>query len=265
MERSKAIQRINSKRVLHNARNDAGDHTNPQPRRRVWPGLVAVSTLLVGVATVLLHLLGMVVHRTYLAQWDIESALFPKSTDWLLLNGYYGVWNGFAMLFTNMVNNFHWLAVGVIALVIYIRLLTSAWNPFAFAGESMAWLQRLPNWLRRVGFWISIGTLIAALLVPLTLVLFLLIGVPANTGKLIGEAIFKSHLKEVTKGCSASKLRCIQVIKSDMPIRTGFVLDVSTTHLAYFDTDLNRARAIPIEGLEMRALLAPAAHHGLNK
>ncbi|MGQ3196320.1 MAG: hypothetical protein ACT6UH_17055 [Hydrogenophaga sp.] len=228
--------------------------------RRVWPKLLAASTVIVGMSTVLLHFLGMVVHRTYLAAWSVNSTQFPKSTDWLLLNGYYGIWNGLAMLFVALVANFHWLVLGVVTLLIYVRLLTSPWDPFTYLGAKLSKLQRLPQWVRRLGLWISVGMLIAAFLIPITLVLFLLIGIPATTGKVIGEEIFESHLKEVSKGCMQAKVKCIHIFKNDVPMGTGLVLDTSTTHLAYYDTDLNRARTVPLDGLEIRAFHAPKSH-----
>ncbi len=228
--------------------------------RRVWPKLLAASTVTVGMSTVLLHFLGMVVHRAYLAAWSVNSTQFPKSTDWLLLNGYYGIWNGLAMLFLALLANFHWIALGVITLLIYVRLLTSPWDPFAYFGAKISKLKRLPQWVRRLGLWISMGVLIAAFLIPITLVLFLLIGIPAQTGKLIGEEIFASQLKEVSKGCEQAKVKCIQIFKNDAPIGTGFVLDTSTTHLAYYDTGLSRARTVPLDGLEIRSFHAPKSH-----
>lgn len=111
--------------------------------RRVWPKLLAASTVTVGMSTVLLHFLGMVVHRAYLAAWSVNSTQFPKSTDWLLLNGYYGIWNGLAMLFLALLANFHWIALGVITLLIYVRLLTSPWDPFAYFGAKISKLRKV--------------------------------------------------------------------------------------------------------------------------
>lgn len=229
------------------------------PPHRIWPGLLAASTLLVGMSTVLLHLLGMEVHRTYMAAWDITSTQFPKSTDWLLLNGYHGVRNAIAMLFTVMVANFLWLVIGGVTFALYVRLLASRWDPFSYTSAKLNWLRHLPNWLRRLGLWIFAGTLISVLIVPVTLALFLLIGIPAQVGKIVGEEIFQNHLREISKGCQILRSGCIQVFKEGAPISTGFVLDISTTHLAYFDTGLSRARVVPIDGLEIRALRAPSS------
>ena len=205
----------------------------------------------------ILHLLGLVVHQTYLAAWNISSAPFPKSTDWLLLNGYYGVWSGLAMLFSTLLKNFLWIAIGATLLLLYFRLLFSSWNPFTFVSEKLSWLQHCPAWLKRIGLWVSAGTLMAALLIPLTLVLFFLIGMPAQFGNTIGKEIFERHFKDFSKGCEASKGSCIQVLKNGDSIGTGYLLDSSSTHFAYYDTQLKRARVIPMEGLEIRAWREP--------
>jgi hypothetical protein len=255
--KSGAIRQIRTVRPSASSQEVTDTDIDYPKRPLAWPGFLAVTTVLVATATVLLHLLGMEVHRTYLAAWNINSTQFPKSTDWLLLNGYHGVWNGIAMLFLAMVQNFHWWVAGAITFVFYVWLLTSAWNPFSDLGEKFSWIQNLPNWLRRLGLLISVGTLMSALLVPITLALFILIGIPAQTGSAIGEKIFESHYKQISKGCAVSKSRCIQILKNGTPHSSGFVLDVSATHLAYFDTGLLRARAIPLEGIEIRAMHLP--------
>lgn len=236
----------------------AGNVETPiKPRPITWPGLLAATTVLVGAATVILHFLGLVVHRTYLTEWSISSTPFPKSTDWLLLNGYYGVWNGLAMLFVAMSKNFLWVFIGATLLLIYLWLLFGSWNPLEKVVKNRSWLQLYPAWLKKVGLWISAGILMTVMLISLTLVLFFLIGTPAQIGRTIGKEIYASHFKDFAKGCEASSASCLQILKNGESIGTGYLLDSSATHLAYYDTQLKRSRVIPIDGLEMRALRSP--------
>lgn len=237
-----------------------GPVTNLKTGPRIWPALIAGSTLMAGVATVLLHLLGVMIHRTYLSEWSISSNQFPKSTDWLLVNGYLGVGNGVAMLFLTMMENLLATAAIVLSVVLYIWLLIIPWNPFSTASKKLSELQRVPKWIQR-GVAAAIVAAIAFIaLIWFTVVLMLLLGLPAQTGKIIGEDTYKRHLMDFSKGCKESKMPCVQVLQSGEVIGTGYVLDGSPTHLAYFDANLHRSRVIPIDGLEIRALRPPSGY-----
>lgn len=195
----------------------------------------------------------MVIHRTYLSAWGVNADQFPKSSDWLLINGYYGSWSGIAMLLLAIIQNFIWVAISAIALTLYIRLLLSSWNPFSITNETPGWLQRLPTWFKRCLSLIAISTGIVVLLFFVVALLFTLIGVPAKVGKAIGQEYVKSNSKDFAKRCEESKTICIEFRKGNEPIGTGYVLDISPTHLAYLDVVLNRARVIPSEGVELRS------------
>lgn len=49
--------------------------------------MLSLSTAIVAAGTVTLHLIGDVRHRFYLKYWGIDASLFPKTTDWILING----------------------------------------------------------------------------------------------------------------------------------------------------------------------------------
>lgn len=222
-----------------------------------WPSLLAVATLIVGASTVLLHLLGVVIHQTYLAAWNIDADQFPKSTDWLLIRGYYGVWNGSAMLLSAVMQNFLLILFSVFGLAAYTRLLFSSWNPFSGANKRLTWMRRLPAWLKSLSLLFLGSLMFASVLIPLTLAFFLLVGVPATVGQVIGEALAASSKADFLMGCERSKRACTQLLKNGEQIGTGYVLDFSTTHLAYLDTEINRGRVLPKDGLEIRSMRPP--------
>jgi len=58
-----------------------------------WRTATAIATASVGVGAVLLLAIGSIRHNVFLAQIGMDADLFPKSTDWLMLYGFYGVFN----------------------------------------------------------------------------------------------------------------------------------------------------------------------------
>lgn len=230
-----------------------------QPGRRAvpWAGVIFVATSLVGVATVLFHFLGVVIRQTYLSEFGVDIDLFPKSIDWLLVHGYYGIYSGVGMLFVAIARNVTGVMLLAVFIGLYMRWIVSPWNPFTRVDKMQAWLLRVPAWLRSTlltGVW---GALTGLLLAPLLLALFFLIGIPAKAGKAIGQTLAIDSSEDFIKGCQLSNSACTQLIKNGEPFGTGYLLDTSSSHLAYFDVALKRARVIPMEGLEMRATRPP--------
>ncbi|WP_137922560.1 hypothetical protein [Hydrogenophaga sp. 2FB] len=227
-----------------------------------WTSVIATATALIGVATVLLHLMGVVIHQTYLYAWGVNSDQFPKSVDWLLIRGYYGVWNGAGMLLLTFLKNFHWVVLASAILVLYARLLTGSWNPFLVAEKKLGWFKRLPVWVQKILTLAAIGTWLAILLVSVTVVMFFLVGIPATVGGIIGKEFAATNVKDFSKGCQESRSNCIQLLRRGEPMGTGYVLDSSSTHLAYFDIGLKRARVIPRHEIETLTVRAPAQPSG---
>jgi hypothetical protein len=122
-----------------------------QPRWQLaigWPTMLSLLTAFVAAGSVTLHLIGDVSHRRYLSHWGIDSGLFPKSTDWILINGYYGVVDRFLSILGAMLGNLHWLAATAVILGLYVFVFLSAAS--SGAGEAPAWLVRQPEWRRRL-------------------------------------------------------------------------------------------------------------------
>lgn len=222
--------------------------------------MLATLTFFAGVATVLLHLMGVVIHRTYLAAWGISSNQFPKSTDWLLTNGYYGIWNGVVLLFSTMIENPIPTVCIVAFIVFYIWLFLTSWDPISYASKRMTKLQKLPQSLRQLLLWSSVVAMSTAFLVWATAVLAILWGVPAHAGKLVGDAIVAQDIRDFSKGCSASKRPCIEILRAGSRLGKGYILDGSVTHLAYFDIERHRARIVPLDSLDIQAVAPPKGY-----
>ena len=76
----------------------------------------------------LLHLVGSAVHLAYLSQWGIDTGLFPKSGEWLVIMGYYGIWNALATATLTMLKYWYVVILSGIGLAFYLWLLFSPWN-----------------------------------------------------------------------------------------------------------------------------------------
>lgn len=229
------------------------DTTAVQSLRRfvTWPRVIAASTAFIGVATILLQLLGVVIHRTYLSAWGVSADQFPKPLDWLLINGYYGIWNGTAMLLLATIKNLSWVAISALALTLYIRLLLSSWNPFSIT-ES-AWAKKLPGWLKTLVSLAATSTGIVFFLFFILSLVFTLIGVPAKAGRAIGQEYVRIHSSDFAKRCEQSRAMCVELRKNDASIGVGYLLDISATHVAYLDLAHDIARVIPREQVEIRS------------
>lgn len=75
--------------------------------------------------------------------------------------------------------------------------------------------------------------------------------VPAAFGETAGKAAAIAHASEIQKGCNQSKIPCAELKSGRETIAKGYVLDSSLSHIAIFDVDLQRARVLPLDKLEL--------------
>ncbi|QNP48150.1 hypothetical protein [Diaphorobacter aerolatus] len=228
-------------------------------RRRIalsWPTALSLLTALVAAGTVTLHLIGDVRHRQYLKYWNVDAGLFPKTADWILINGYYGVVDRFIYILAAVFDNLYWLFIATIISGLYLFILLS---PTAGAsGEAPAWLLRQPEWRRRL---IRQMLLTALFMSVMPCALFLLTAfmvVPAALGETAGKAAAESDLAEYMKGCQTSKIPCVELQREGTTIATGFVLDSSPSHIAIFDAQAQRGRVLALEKIEVLSSRAPS-------
>lgn len=211
--------------------------------------VLSLSASIVAAGTVTLHLVGDLRHKYYLQHWGVEDGLFPKSTDWILINGYYGVVDRFFSIVIAILSNLHWLAIAsvILGLYIYILLKPNTGRPF----KAPRWVLRLPEWAQRFFRQVFLTTLFVST-APLALLLFTaFMAVPAAFGETAGKAAAITHASEIQKGCNQSKIPCAELKSGRETIAKGYVLDSSQSHIAIFDVDLQRARVLPLDKLEL--------------
>ena len=236
----------------------AGDTAPPRRTLRwSWQGTLAFATAFAGASAVLLHLIGSAVHLAYLSQWGIDTGLFPKSGEWLVIMGYYGIRNALATATLAMLKYWYVVILSGIGLAFYLWLLFSPWNPFDSLGKWSALMPGLPKWARKSLRVAVGGVLIGMFSLPIISLLFMFIGVPAEIGRGIGEGIAQREAKDFEKGCEASKRKCIRLLRDGSPVGEGYLLESSQTHIAFLDVSMQRVRVMLRENLELQPMRLP--------
>lgn len=220
------------------------------PRRSLtlnWPTALSLVTALVAAGTVALHLIGHVKHRQYLKHWGIDAGLFPKSADWTVINGYYGIVDRFVAILIAMLGNLHWLAAAAIILGVYVFILLS---PAGISDEAPAWLLRQSAWRRRLIRQMLLTALFVSVVPCALFLLIAFMAVPAALGETAGRAAAENEAAEYRKGCQTSKIACVELKRGGEVIATGFVLDSSPSHIAIFEAHDQRSRVLAMDKLE---------------
>lgn len=217
--------------------------------------MLSLSTAIVAAGTVTLHLIGDVRHRFYLKYWGIDASLFPKTTDWILINGYYGVVDRFIAILGAILGNLHWFVASAVILGFYIFILLSPIG--GTAAEVPAWLLRQPAWRRRFIRQMLLTILFASAIPCALILLTAFMAVPAALGETAGRAAAEKEAVEYRKGCELSRSPCVELKRGGDVVATGFVLDSSPSHIAIFDAQAQRTRILAVEKLEMMSSRTP--------
>jgi hypothetical protein len=217
-----------------------------------WALFTGVVSALVAVATVLLHFVGMVTHHHYLSFWGLDAGLFPKATDWVLMNGYYALFERFAFTLKLIWAQLLALPLIAAAVALYVSFLLS---PSDFDTDSVGRLigrspPRVREFLRRAFVAFVCVLLFPAFLLAVTAFM----AVPALIGETAGRSIAERHANEFKAGCTKPDRRCIELYRNGAAFAKGYLLDSSTSHIALFDVSLQRARALSREGIEVIAV-----------
>lgn len=117
-----------------------------------WQTATAIATASVGVGAVLLHAIGSIRHNVFLAQFGMDADLFPKSADWLMLYGFYGVLDraNWGVLFLK--GYWYWVPVAWIAFGLYFSTPSFLSTPAdeSKRGPLTLWIRRRSAWVKRL-------------------------------------------------------------------------------------------------------------------
>lgn len=219
------------------------------PPKRSWSGLLKYGAAAVTIGGLSLHLMGYVAHRTLLAKLGVDPGLFPKSTDWLVINGYYTLADRFLMMLNAFTGHFVLILLVVLASALYVYLMELAGRRFRKSGRTLE-LNWLPVWaadLVRSVF----GTMMFFIAVPVAIIfVFMLVLVPAVLGETAAADIAAKQMSRFSQGCEQPST-CAQLVRDGETIATGFVVDASESHIAIYDVALQRVRTLETAGIEV--------------
>lgn len=213
-------------------------------------GLLKYGAVVVTMSGLSLHLMGFVTHANFLSRMGVAPGLFPKTSDWLAINGYYTATDRFSLIFQAIAQHL-WPLIFTAAIVsLYVfaltqlkkrpRILTCLSELFNFRPEWFADLFR--------------GTFVTVIIyfaIPVVASgLFLLVLVPGILGETAASDIAAKNIEHFSGGCPSAE-ECTQLTRDGRPIAMGYVIDASESHIAIFDVALGRVRTLETEGLEM--------------
>lgn len=225
-----------------------------------WSSLAKILGALGAVGGVLLHLMGYVAHRSYMAEWGLDPGLFSKQMDEIAVLGYASIIDRSVSVFSLLADNQGTIASVWVLLSLYIYAVWWMEESPRQAGARQ-WFGRLPRrWADLVKSAIGSGFVLAIFPAGLSLVLLVLV-VPMAIGQGFGRSAAQSEYSRFNKGCerSVTGSRCFEVLKDGRRVAHGFLIDSSSSHIALFDVDKKRARIILREGTELLADERPEA------
>lgn len=201
----------------------------------------------------LLHFIGATSHRVYLQALRLDPGLFPKTTDWIVISGYYTLIDRIAVMLKLISDN--WLAtvLGVFGLCVYlfvVRVL-SQYVEKKLSGKIH------PKWLKSWRGDLLESVLISCLVylsVPLALLFLMVLMIPpAALAETAGLDSARRDLALFKNGCvNATPISgCLALRKGAELMAYGFLVDSTDSHIAIFDVGQQRARAFERAGTEL--------------
>lgn len=203
-----------------------------------WTGLTKIGAISAAVGGLSLHLMGHVTHRFYLHQMGADAGLFPKTTDWLVINGYYALGGRLLSLLEAFLAHAWWIVLAAVVLGCYLYGMEALgrWLKTKAPITGLPWL---PSWasdlLRNLflSSFVVIGIPVAAMWAML---IFLL---PAVVGEIAGKDVAAKEMALFMAGCdnkeSSRKVQCSEIAEDGKVVATGYVIDASQSHIAIFD------------------------------
>jgi len=216
-----------------------------------WTGLTKIGAISAAVGGLSLHLMGHVTHRFYLHQMGADAGLFPKTTDWLVINGYYALGGRLLSLLEAFFAHAWWivLAAAVLGCYLYGMEALGRWLKTKAPITGLSWL---PSWasdlLRNLflSSFVVVGIPVAAMWAML---IFLL---PAVMGEVAGKDVAAKEMALFMAGCDNSesnrKVRCSDIVEDGKILATGYVIDASQSHIAIFDPVAKRTTVMAVAG-----------------
>lgn len=222
------------------------------PEKSLRIGFAAVLSAVAAVlaaGSAALHFIGTIWHQNYLAHWDIDANLFPRSTEQTLLAGYYAVLERGVMFWLFIAERWPWMllgACGLIALGFFIDWLTDRG-----VDVTAAWINRSSRKARLIAAVILAGLAIVSIVQLGVVVVVAAMLLPAGVAEAAAGRSAELAMKDHAKGCERSVRRCIEVRRADGASVKGYLLDSSPNDIAIYDVESGRGRTMSRQGVEI--------------
>lgn len=223
-----ASQADNEAAHEENVKVSGVDVLSPESRLSISK-LAAMLAVPITIAGAAIHVCGYSAQVGYLRVFNVDPDGFPRSTDWLMFNGYYSAFERVAWLAGAMKA---WIAVFV---VLYVTLLVTIfrWKPAKRTPPE--WIRKL-NTSKNTRFLLVnfIGSAVGLGVVWISVMIAaLLLAIPGIAGESAGNKMARDRIAEYVEGCSASN-PCSEIFGYPSVALRGFVVATSAEHVAVF-------------------------------
>lgn len=219
-----------------------------------WASLAKILAALGTVGGLLLHLIGHIGHQSYIAEWGLDPGIFPKPLDEIMVFGYIAIMDR-SISILSLLGNQKWQILGIwAAITVYVYVVWYL-EKSAKREKVTKIFERLPERLADL-LKSALGTALILAVFPAGLYL-VAVGtvIPAALGDSYGRSSAQEEYRRFVLGCApvSGGSHCFDVLKNGKRIAYGYLIDSSATHIALFDVEAKRARAILREGTELLA------------
>lgn len=228
-----------------------------EPKPFSWGLLAKLFAGIAAVGGLVLHMMGYVSHRNYLAAWGLDPGLFPKPADAIIIQGFYAVVDRTITMFSVVGERVEQLliAAGIMTVVLFLAIVLSRLVEQQARTRVSRLSSRFPKWCS--DFWVSLAvTYIVVGVVPFVLAFVVIVlAIPAFLGESYGHAAAERDRARYLTGCQqkAGTQGCIELNKDGKIAVRGFLIESSESHIAIFDVSEKRARALERSGTELFA------------
>lgn len=216
--------------------------------------LIASVSVAVGIA---LHFFGHIAHDTYLNAWGIDSGQFPKSIQWMGVNGFVAVSDRITTLLKLLTSDWHlsfYLVIIIIFSLIYVDFLNfiSGWEPKGAKKHSTV---RGPIWLYKLILNSAYAVVIPLLALFVLIIIGSIMAIILLIGSSHGSDRASNDLAQFKKGCRGDGVKrvCVQIRKNNLQIVEGFIIDSTESRIAIFDNLTKQVRVVELSGAELVA------------
>lgn len=226
---------------------------NAVERRFSWTVLLGAIATTIAIGTAFLAATGAMAHSKYLTLVGLDRSMFPKSTDWLVLTGYYATLNQ-SFSFARYASANLWTVLGVASLLFAYIFGLLAIGRLSSRDDPPRAFEKVKPYVRRIVAGTIASVLLAAMVPAAAWGITVVLAFAGWIGELAGKDYHASYLKSLDMSCIyGAKAQCIEVWRSEKLLACGVQVDSSQSLIAVAGPLDGKPRIIPMEGVEVHA------------